>query len=357
MRSLSHHLRHLQIDLFPALEEILGTMSPAEKRLVEILEIVQIERFVSTPCPGLAGRPRLDRRAMARAFIAKAALGLSSTRSLIQVLTGSPMLRKICGWSRLRDLPGESTFSRAFGEFAQTDLCQRLHESLIREVFDDHVVGHICRDSTAVEAPERPPTAGKRQERKRPKPGERISRQRDGMTVDDMIADLPTAATWGCKTNSRGHMYFWPGYKLHVDWSDCGIPVTCLLTSASLHDSQVAIPLATLTSQRVQSLYDLMDSAYDSRLINEHSESLGHVPIIDMNRRRKLDTRPDHPEHRRQRLKIRTVAEQGFGRLKESFGARNIRVRGSTRVMAHLMFGVLALTADRILSLAISSIC
>jgi len=32
-----------------------------------------------------------------------------------------------------------------------------------------------------------------------------------------------------------------------------------------LHDSQVAIPLATLTAGRVTSLYDLMDSAYDVR--------------------------------------------------------------------------------------------
>lgn len=32
------------------------------------------------------------------------------------------------------------------------------------------------------------------------------------------------------------------------------------LTAASVHDSQVAIPLATMTASRVTSLYDLMDS-------------------------------------------------------------------------------------------------
>ena len=62
-------------------------------------------------------------------------------------------------------------------------------------------------------------------------------------------------------------------------------------------------------------------------------------------------TTTDHPVYRTERLRIRTLDEQGFGRLKESFGARTVRVRGSTRVMAHLMFGVLALTADRILAL------
>jgi len=37
------------------------------------------------------------------------------------------------------------------------------------------------------------------------------------------------------------------------------------LTAASLHDSQVAIPLMKMTSERVDYLYDLMDAAYDAR--------------------------------------------------------------------------------------------
>ena len=77
----------------------------------------------------------------------------------------------------------------------------------------------------------------------------------------------------------------WTGYKLHIDTADGDIPITCLLTSASLHDSQVAIPLATLTAGRVTSLYDLMDSAYDAPEIAQRSHALGHVPIIDKNPR------------------------------------------------------------------------
>jgi hypothetical protein len=171
------------------------------------------------------------------------------------------------------------------------------------------------------------------------------------MKISQMVADLPAKSTWGCKQNSRGHRYFWPGYKLHIDWADCGIPISCLLTSASLHDSQVAIPLATMSNSRVTSLYDLMDSAYDSKLIRQHSESLGHVPIIEIVRRGSFDDRPSLPEHRLVRLRNRTSAERGFGRLKESFGARFVRVRGAEKVMAHLMFGVLALTASQVLNL------
>ena len=42
----------------------------------------------------------------------------------------------------------------------------------------------------------------------------------------------------------------WNGYKLHIDALDGGLPVSCLLTSASLHDSQAACPLPSLTPAR-----------------------------------------------------------------------------------------------------------
>jgi len=60
---------------------------------------------------------------------------------------------------------------------------------------------------------------------------------------------------------AKGHTTSWIGYKLHLDVADGDIPFSAVLTSASLHDSQVAIPLATMTASRVTNLYDLMDSA------------------------------------------------------------------------------------------------
>ena len=75
------------------------------------------------------------------------------------------------------------------------------------------------------------------------------------------------------------------GYKLHVDTADGGIPISCIMTSASTHDSQVAIPLGTLTAGRVENLYDLMDAAYDSIEIWAHSILLGHKPIVDVVKR------------------------------------------------------------------------
>ena len=106
------------------------------------------------------------------------------------------------------------------------------------------------------------------------------------MTLEEMLADLPHQCDVGTKKNSKGHKETWIGYKLHIDSADSQIPVSCILTSASTHDSQVALPLATITSRRVIDLYDLMDAAYDAPIIRGHSQSLGHVPIIDINPRR-----------------------------------------------------------------------
>jgi transposase len=55
------------------------------------------------------------------------------------------------------------------------------------------------------------------------------------------------------------------------------------------------------------------------------------------------------------RYRERTMVERVYSRLKDEFGGRYVRVRGASKVMAHLMFGVLALTADQLLKLGAGS--
>lgn len=179
------------------------------------------------------------------------------------------------------------------------------------------------------------------------------------MTLAAMLAELPRNCSIGSKVSSNGYQQYWRGYKLHWDVADGQIPISMVLTGASVHDSQVAIPLATITAQRVTSLYDLMDSAYDAPAILEHSVELGHKPIVDPANRGKRTKNvlvPGKPLKQlspaeAQRYKERTIVERANGRLKDEFGGRAIRVRGAVKVMAHLMFGVLALTADQLLRL------
>jgi hypothetical protein len=75
-----------------------------------------------------------------------------------------------CGWRDGWQVPSESTFSRAFDEFAQMELAQFVHEALIRETQQDRLIGHISRDSTAIEARERfPKTASPKEKEKKKK--------------------------------------------------------------------------------------------------------------------------------------------------------------------------------------------
>jgi len=140
---------------------------------------------------------------------------------------------------------------------------------------------------------------------------------------------------------------------------DGQIPISALLTATSVHDSQVAIPLMEMSSKRVTYLYDIMDSAYDAATIRQASTDRRHQPIIHPNARPKSKTQlpvrvkpqPQLSPAQAERYKERTMVERVFGRLKDEFGAGQFRVRGAQKVMAHLMFGVLALTVDQLLRL------
>jgi hypothetical protein len=167
-----------------------------------------------------------------------------------------------------------------------------------------------------------------------------------------MLADLPTAGDVGSKKNNK----CWIGYKLHLDVACGQIPVSRVLTSASVHDSQVAIPLMTYTGDRVSYLYDLIDAA----VIHDHSKALGHAPIIDRNFRLEHEAKAEWArEIGRMKLihmpdpddvifDFRTMAERVNARLKDEFGARFVRVRGAIKVKCQLMFGVVALAVDQI---------
>jgi hypothetical protein len=59
-------------------------------------------------------------------------------------------LRRLCGWEKAREIPSESTFSRALAEFAAGELAQRMHEELVKRQLGSKLVGHISRDATAI---------------------------------------------------------------------------------------------------------------------------------------------------------------------------------------------------------------
>ena len=366
-----------QRSLLPGLDEELDPLTAKLEHLIIILDTLGLEAFVAPPSRG-RGRPQDDRPAIARSFVAKAVLTIPTTSALIERLQIDRALRRICGWERRSEVPSEATFSRAFAAFAAQGLPERVHEQLIRRHLHDHIVGHISRDATEIEAREKPrrrssddppPPAPKRKRgRPRkdevlpPKPLTRIEQQRT-QSLDEMRAGLPTQCDVGVKRNSKGFRETWIGYKLHLDTASGIVPVAAILTAASIHDSQVAIPLARTSEQRVVWLYDLMDSAYDAQPIIDDCLAAGRVPVIDRNTRRDTALKAEIAAERARRrlIKIpdprdltyneRTTAERANARIKDEFGGRHLRVRGHLKAFCHLMFGVVALAADSIVRL------
>src|SRR4030065_62092 len=275
----------IQNTLFPWLGKELDPLTEKQQEFVRVIELAEVQKHMSPYRWQGIGRKRDDRLAIVKAFVAKAVYNFPTTKILIAYLYDSKNLRRLCGWESKGEIPSESTFSRAFEEFSRGRLGEKIHEAMVKQL---------------------------------------------GRGLAENVADLPTRCDVGTKLNAKGYKTSWTGYKLHIDSIDGDIPVSALLSSASLHDSQAAIPLAQMTAERIISLYDLMDSAYDAPQIRSYSAELGHVPIIDTNPRRGEKKEMDPAQA--VRFRNRTTAERVNSNLKDNYGGRFVRVRRAAQV-------------------------
>ena len=351
MVSLSQFVRGLQASLFPLLEIVAPERVAEHESLILLFELVQIEGFVSCRRERL-GRPKTDLKALARCFLAKAAINVADTKSFRKRLVLDSVLLRLCGLSRV---PSESVLSRAFSAFASSGLGDQAHEALVKRALGETFSLHISRDAPAISGRERP--AQKEKSPKKPKgsPGRKkgvppkprvLKRQQVqlGQRWQDAVAALPTRCDTGTKRNSKGHDQHWHGYKLHIDVDECGFPISALTSSASLHDSQVAIPLMRMSAERTRSFYQLMDAGYVGGPIRQAAQDLGQVAIIKPKATKTEPVIPLAP-HEDRRYKQRSVVERFFSDLKDNHGGNAIRVRGYAKVHFHLMMGVLAIFA------------
>jgi hypothetical protein len=102
-----------------------------------------------------------------------------------------------------------------------------------------------------------------------------------------------------------------------------------------------------MRNERVISLDDVMDFAYDVPHIHDMSRQLGHIPLIDVHPRRdkalknaltaekKRCRRVGHKTAETVRYNERSSVERVNARLKDEFGGRVVRVRGHAKVMCH----------------------
>ncbi len=314
------HQHLLQRELGAWAAELELSLTPVHQRIVHTLDWLDVQTLLGYNARR-AGAPECSRLALAQAFVAKAVLGLGQTKRLHERLQVDGVLRRLLGFETRHNLPSEATFSRAFAQFAKTQLPARMHEALIRAHLGNTLIGHIARDSTALHARERavptvyppkvnpvvPKRRGPRPAGSEPvAPRSRIPAQLL-QTPQHALAALPTACNKGKKRNAQGHINSWVGYKLHLD------------------------------------------VAYDSEALRQYERDLGHVAINA--RARELPPTLDAAQLKR--FGVRTVVERINGRLKDGFGCDALWVKGHAKVACHAMFAVLALSVDALLRLMV----
>lgn len=370
MNNLPSIYFNIQSRLFPMVEEEIGELTEKQQEFLKIIELVRPSRFIGGALSwcGL-GRQLKSRENMLRAFFMKAVYDFPTTKVLIEILKGDSTLRQLCGWEFPSQVPSGPTFSRAFQEFAKLNLLENIHGILVTENYEDKLVGHASMDSTAIIGREKACRKNTSKKNSKPKKRGRKSNAELALmkeqaiaevktrrlelqpdrSLEDNLVDLPMGCDWGGKRNSKGKTEYWCGYKLHLSLADGGVPLAAVLTSASPHDSQVAIPLIQMTSERAKVLYDLADAAYDAPEIKDYSKALGRVPIIDPNKRRgeTVELTPAQ----KIRYRERSTVERGNSDLKDNYGARHIRVKGHWKVFTHLMFGVIAITVKQLFNM------
>jgi transposase len=363
LKPISSYWRSFQQSLFSNFAEELGPTTTKHIEVILAIDMAEIERFVAyqSAVPISPGRPAADRAALARSFLAKAVINIPTTKALIERLKIDATLRRICNFEGR--LPCEATFSNAFAEFAKGGLAEKVHEAMILSHYEERIVGHVSRDATAIDAREKRGLSHTETEAKPDKKKRKAGRPKKGtpapestkrmdlqptMTLTEMLSNLPKQCNLGAKKDSHGNRTYWIGYKLHIDCADGGIPLSCILSSASLHDCQVAIPLEKMTNQRVTSLYSVMDAGYDFAQIHAYIIAQEKVPIIDPNKNNKKNI-PMCPATKN-RYKERVTIERVNSELKDNFNARSVRVKGHSKVFSHLMFGIIALTAKQLIA-------
>ena len=345
--------------LIPELQFELETELTSKQQLfAKTIEMLEFEKYTYSLHHGM-GRPKESRTSLFKAFILKAVYNAPTTSMTIEIIKESPLLILLCGWEYKSQIPSESTFSRAFKEFSSMNLNQLIQDDTTTKYLYDELPQHASIDGTSIQGRETPcrkntPTKDKNKKKKvgRPKKGEEVKKEpkrvelQGARSLEDNIEDLPQNADWGAKKDSKGNKMKWSGFKLHLSCIDGDIPVSAILTSASVHDSQVAIPLMQMTESRTNYLYDLMDAAYDSPAIHQYSQNANRIPIIDPNKRKK--DCPEMEPARKKRYNERSTAERVNSDLKDNHGGRHVRVRGNEKVFLHLMFGILVITVKKL---------
>ena len=332
------------------------------KMFLHILRVAEEFLPVYVRPKAQTGRPPYPYYPFIRSMLGKIFFRIETTKDFILRLKGDFNLRLLCGFDKV---PDASSFSRVFSYLSGEGIWDTGLDEIVREAHSGKVVYHVCRDSTMIAAREKvTPKSKKKAEKPKKKRGRphknAIKAPKEPTTLEKQLLEdakvslekLNKNCAFGSKKNSQGNIETTKGYKLHLDVSDSGFPLTALITGANVHDSQLAIPMEKLTEQKVTSCYSLMDAGYDAKTIDEFIRNRERIPIIDPNKR-KNESRPPLDPAKQERYKIRTTVERTNSHLKDNLIPKALYVKGYVKVSFVLMASVFCLAVIKYLQLLV----
>ncbi len=220
---------YIYSSLFPELKEQFGTLSSKEQKLIKILDFAQIENNITVV--KITNTPK-DREEMARAFIAKSAYNMQTTRDLIDRLKTDRTLRVLCRWRYANDIPSEAKFSRVFDELSELKNAEKTHRQFIQEYLSDALLHYNASDATAIPLRKKPAKKLKVEPKTKQKPGRQkkggkvepkkpkiMQQQKEMKNAKDMCTLLSKDCGVGIKINAKGNTEKWIGGKLHIKCS------------------------------------------------------------------------------------------------------------------------------------------
>jgi len=268
----------------------------------------------------------------------------------------------------ITEVPSEATVSRLSREVERIVDPSSLHGRVVQayaESLGRLAVGHLSIDSTIVEAREKPvktriPRAKTLEKRGRKAKGsleqqryrERQAQQEQERiaylqeSFETSLAKLEMRCSLTAKQNSKGKKQWFIGYKAHLATDDYGVPMSFAVTGASVHDSQVAVPLMKKTRETADFLYALLDKGYVSPVINDYVDMIGRKAIIDRRAYKGVVADPLDPASQK-RYAARTTVERTNSELKDGYLPDVIYKRGS-RARYEIALSVLLTTMKKV---------
>ncbi len=126
------------------------------------------------------------------------------------------VLRIICGWRYVKEIPSEATFSRAFKAISALEIAQKAHEQFVKAYLSQKTFFYNATDATKIPLREKPIKGEKEKpkpkKRGRPKKGEKrestkptiLQQQENLQTVEEKLSFISTKCGVGVKQNSKG---------------------------------------------------------------------------------------------------------------------------------------------------------